>query len=91
MPNIRQAFDFFVSSNFKSAVDLSTQSSRGGKWLLVELFDDGGHRVLWSNTIGNRYNSPGLILSVPSLGDAGDYDDAKQALCDSFSRALANQ
>lgn len=98
--SIQQAFDSFMAVSFESAVDSSTKASWGGSNYSVELFDDGTHRVLWDNQIGNIYDSPGLILPVPSLGDEEwdddpnnrFYDNAEQGLRDSFQEyCQANQ
>ena len=90
--SVQQAFESFMANDFESAVDSSTKASWGGSGYSVELFDDGSYRVLWDNQIGNLYDSPGLILSVPVLGsDEWDedpsirfYDNAEQAIRDSF-------
>jgi hypothetical protein len=90
--SVRQAFDSFMEKDFQSAVDSSTRASWAGSGYSVELFDDGRYRVLWDNEIGNLYDSPGLILSVPSLiDDEWDedpnirfYDNAEEAIRDSF-------
>lgn len=90
--SIKHAFESFMENGFQSAVDSSTKASWGGSGYSVELFDDGTYRVLWDNQIGNLYNSPGLILSVPSLGDEEwdedpdirFYDNAEEAIRDAF-------
>lgn len=90
--SIQQAFESFMASGFKSAVDSSTKASWGGSSYSVELFDEGYYRVLWDNHIGNLYDSPGLILSVPALADdewdedpsIRFYDNAEQIIRESF-------
>ena len=67
--SVKKAFESFMAQDFQSACDSATQASWGGSGYSVELFDDGHYRVLWDNQIGNLYDSPGLILSVPTLGD----------------------
>jgi hypothetical protein len=63
---IQQAFNAFVNGDqFETAVISSTVAGIGGSGYSVELFEDGTFRVLWDNEIGNRYVSPGLILSIP--------------------------
>lgn len=92
--SVKQAFESFMKEQFESAVDSSTKASWGGSGYSVELFDDGTYRILWDNQIGNLYDSPGLILSVPSLGDdewdedpsIRFYNNAKQEIRDSFQQ-----
>ena len=93
---IQQAFDKFMSNDFKAAVDSSTKASWGGSGYSVEMFDDGTYRVLWNNNIGNMYDSPGLVLEVPALND-GDwdedprvrfYDNAEDTIREWFAEAL---
>jgi hypothetical protein len=67
--SVQQAFKSFMEKDFQSAVDSSTKASWGGSGYSVELFDDGTYRVLWDGQIGNLYDSPGLILPAPPLGD----------------------
>ena len=86
------AFEEFMKTNFESAVDSSTKASWSGSGYSVELFDNGSFRVLWDNEIGNLYDSPGVILGIPTLGDdewdedpsIRFYDNAVQAMRDSF-------
>lgn len=93
--SVRQAFDSFMEKDFQSAVDSSTKASWGGSGYSVELFDDGTYRVLWNNNIGNLYDSPGMILGIPSLGDEEwdedpsirYYDDAEEAIRESFKES----
>lgn len=90
--SVQKAFDSFMAEEFKNAVDSSTKGSWGGSGYSVELFDDATYRVLWDNHIGNLYDSPGLILSIPSLQD-GEwdedpsirfYDNAEQSIRETF-------
>lgn len=89
--SVKQAFENFMSNDFESAVISSTKAGWGGSGYSVELFDNGTYRVLWDNEIGNLYNSPGLILSIPQLSN-DDYDEknghyfdnAKQEMQDWF-------
>ena len=94
--SIKQSFDSFMNNDFKAAVDKSTKASWGGSGYSVELLDNGTYRVLWNNQIGNLYDSPGLILSVPSLGDEEwdedpdirYYDNAEQDIRDLFQEKM---
>lgn len=66
----KEALDNFINSdNLKRSVVKSTKASWGGSCYAVELFNDGVYRVLWSNDIGNKYISPGIILPIPALTD----------------------
>ena len=67
--NIQSAFDSFMANDFKAAVDSATKASWAGSGYSVELFDEGNYRILWNQQIGNLYDSPGLILNIPALGD----------------------
>src|SRR5882724_7223482 len=71
---LEQALEGFLhSGDFKEGVISSTKASWGGSAYSVELFPDGSHRVLWDNQIGNKYNSDGVILGIPTL--SGDLDE----------------
>ena len=72
--SFQSSFDNFMQSSFEEAVVSSTKASWGGSGYSVELLKSGTFRVLWDNEIGNLYDSPGIILLVPSLGD-GDWDE----------------
>ena len=72
--SIKSAFDSFMQVAFEGAVDSSTKASWGGENYVVELFDNGTYRTLWSKQIGNSYVSPGLLLSVPTLKEE-DWDE----------------
>ena len=67
--SIENAFDSFMRIDFESAVNSSTIASFGGSGYSVELFPTGNYRLLWDGEIGNRYDSSGLLLSVPQLTD----------------------
>ena len=70
---------FVESSEFIEAVMKSTQAGFGGSGYSAEFFNDGSHRVLWNNQIGNRYESAGEIVPVPQLSESecaeADEDD----------------
>lgn len=65
---------FLDSPDLVWGIVASTCAGFGGSAYSVELFHDGTWRVLWNNQIGNRYDSPGIILGIPALDDQ-DYDD----------------
>ncbi len=87
---IEKAFNDFMAAEFESAVDKSTESSWGGGSYSVELFPDGSYRVAPSDNFGNLYFTPGVILTIPTLGDEEwdedpdlrYYDNAEQAMRD---------
>jgi hypothetical protein len=62
--------EFLNSPDFGEGCKAATRASWGGSGCSVELFVDGTWRVLWNNEIGNRYNSPGEIISLPALDDS---------------------
>jgi len=61
--------EFIKSDEFAESVIGSTKAGFGGSSYKVELFPDGTWRVLWSNQIGNIYDSPGIIQAISSLSD----------------------
>lgn len=68
--NFEQVLESFLASDdFKSSVISATKASWGGSGYSVELFADGTHRVLWNSQIGNKYETPGVILSLPTISD----------------------
>jgi hypothetical protein len=68
---------YIKSADFKTGVIASTKASWGGSGYSVELFEDGTWRNLWNNEIGNRYNTPGIILALPVLSDENPSDEEK--------------
>lgn len=73
---IKKAFYSFLenSQETEAAIISSTKASWGGSGYSVELFPDGHYRVLWDGQIGNLYESPGLIVEIPPLGEE-EYDE----------------
>jgi hypothetical protein len=65
---------FLQSSDFKDGVISSTKAGWNGGSYKVELFPEGTWRVLWSNEIGNLYESRGIILTLPEL----DFDPSER-------------
>jgi hypothetical protein len=61
---------FLKSDDFKSGLIASTRASWGDSGYSVELFEDGTWQTLWNNQIGNLYETPGVILSLPTLDDS---------------------
>jgi hypothetical protein len=68
---------YIKSADFKEGVIAATKASWGGSGYSVELFEDGTWRNLWNNEIGNRYNTPGIILALPVLSDENPSDEEK--------------
>lgn len=65
-----KAFENFRNSDeFVEALTKATRASFGGSGYSVELFEDGRYRVLWNNSIGNLYQSDGIIIGIPPLRD----------------------
>lgn len=62
--------NFLASKDFKEGAISSTKASWSGSSYKVELFDSGDYRVLWANQIGNRYETPGVILTIPTIDDS---------------------
>jgi hypothetical protein len=62
---------FLASDDFQSGVIASTKASWGGSGYSVELFPDESYRILWNNQIGNRYETSGQILALPTLDTEG--------------------
>lgn len=70
MSNFHEAFDKFMASpDLEKAILSSTKASWGGSGYTLELFQDGTYRVLWDNSIGNLYRSPGILIAIPPLTD----------------------
>lgn len=97
MEGIKRAFETFKNgSDYYTAFDSSTKASWGGSGYSVELFPDGHYRVQWDNQFGNLYNSPGLILGIPVLGDdewdedpeLRFYGNAEEALQSAFDETI---
>ena len=85
--SIQESFESFInSSDLEEGIDLSTDASYAGAWYSVELFEGGHYRILYSEDIENLYDSPGMILPLPTLsGDEdGFYDNAIDELRSAF-------
>ena len=76
LQSYREAFDNFMLDTdvVESAILKSTEAGFGGSGYSLELFENGTYRILWDNSIGNLYISPGIIISIPQLTDE-DYKD----------------
>lgn len=81
---------FLASDEFAEAIIKSTKAGFGGSGYSVELFPDGTSRVLWDNQIGNKYESPGVILSIPQLNDE-DYQELVQVAGSDDTAILAKE
>jgi len=92
---IQKAFDRFMEEDFENAVDMATKAYWSGSGYSVELFPDGHYRVLWNSNIGNRYDTPGVILGIRPLGDdewdndkdCRFYDNAEDYMREAFNDA----
>lgn len=58
---------YLQSEDFKQGVIASTKASWGGSCYKVEILPDGTWQNLWANQIGNRYETPGVIIALPVL------------------------
>lgn len=83
---------FIQSDDFSDGVVKSTKAGWGGSSYSVELFEDGSHRVLWNNEIGNLYESPGVILGLAQLScdDMNDFIDQGGSEEEFFSLEFEN-
>lgn len=68
---VQNALESFLSNDedFLAGMIASTKAGFGGSSYSVELLEDGRYQVLWANQIGNKYNSPGVILEIPQFND----------------------
>lgn len=71
---IESAFESFIEDGFREACVTSTIGSWSGGTYSVELFADGTWRVLETELFGLLYDSPGIIIEIPRLGE-GDWND----------------
>ncbi len=67
--------DFINSDDFMRAVIDATIASWSRSTTMIEIFPDGHYRLLDANSIGNRYESPGVILRIPVISSS-DVDSA---------------
>lgn len=70
--------EFVLSDEFKAAISRSTIAGYGGSSYILEIFKNGGHRVLWENEIGNLYEHPeSLLIKIPQLteGQVAEVDE----------------
>lgn len=94
MKALKAALESFIQSpDFPEGVVKSTKAGWGGSGYSVELFEDGSHRILWDNEIGNRYETPGVILSLPQLScdDMNDFKDQGGSEEDFFQLGFENE
>ena len=73
---VRKAYANYKKDYKKIEEDIisATKAGFGGSGYSIELFPDGHHRTLWDNNIGNLYDTPGVIIGLPQLGD-DEWDD----------------
>lgn len=91
-----QVLDMYLASpDFKKGVTASTRAYWDGSGYSVELFEDGTWHNLWDNQTGNLYETPGVILHLPTLDDS-DYQECVNVVEnpmseeDYFAMAFAN-
>lgn len=73
---IEESFRAFMKDtvNLNYAIDASTRASWAGGKFLLEIFPSGLRRWIWSSSLGNLYQSPGIIFAIPWLDD-DEWDD----------------
>lgn len=81
---------FLQSSDFEQGVISSTKASWGGSDYRVELMPDSTWSVLWKNQIGNKYETPGIILVLPTVDDS-EVQKYQEATGDSLDNVLHEQ
>jgi hypothetical protein len=95
--SVQSAFEKFMANDFESAVDSATKASWAGNGYSVEFFGDGTYRVLQNQSLGNLFDSPGVIMGIPSLSDEDwdedplirFYDNAREDFSDCFVKCKA--
>ena len=95
MDSFKAAFELFMAESFEDACVSSTKAGWGGGSYSVELFGDGTYRVQDTGSIGNLYESPGIVLTIPQLGDDGwdednghFFDDAEEKMREWFAESI---
>jgi hypothetical protein len=69
----KEAFEVLVATEIEFAIDCATKQEYGGESTTVlELFSDNTFR--WLPSIGNLYNSQGLLLSITGVNQSDDED-----------------
>ncbi len=90
------AFDSFMSdqTEVEDAIDMATSQSYGGTaTVTLELWADGSYRV--TPSVGNLYNSDGILVAIPALSSEDDeednryYDNAIESLQQNFQEVSA--
>jgi hypothetical protein len=61
---------FLASEDYLQGCVSATRAAYGGGGYSVELFRNGEWRVMDNSQIGNRYDSPGLIIGLPTFESA---------------------
>ena len=84
---------YLKSEDFKQGVISSTKASWGGSSCKVEIMPDGTWRNLWSNQIGNKYETEGVIIALPSLdcSDMAEFTDGGGTEDEYLSLAFDNE
>lgn len=79
-----QSFDRFLQEDAEEAISKASGSCES---LYVEIHED-SYALLWSGEIGNRYDSPGVIVLIPARDEDEDEDLAIQSLKDLFEQGV---
>ena len=96
MDSFKAAFELFMAEDFEDACVSSTKAGWGGGSYSVELFEDGSYRVQDTGSIGSLYESPGIVLTIPRLGDeewnkdnGHFFGNAEEKMCEWFAESLS--
>jgi hypothetical protein len=75
---VRKAYANYKKQDYKAIEEdiiSATKAGFGGSGYSVEFFPNGQYRTLWDGNIGNLYETPGVIVGLPQLGD-DEWDDS---------------
>ena len=75
--------EFVKSDDFTNGVVSATRAAYSGGGYSVELFRDGRWRVLDNGQIGNLYESPGIIIGLPTYESAA-YGEEHENIIDAL-------
>ena len=96
--SLEAAFESFITEGFREACISSTKAGWSGGSYSVELFSNGTYRVLETQLFGSLYQSPGIIIKIPQLGE-DDWDEntghfflnAQDLMYESFEEAITQE
>lgn len=92
---VRKSYANYKKQGYKKIegdIISATKAGFGGSGYSIELFPDGHYRTLWNNNIGNLYDTPGVIIGIPQLGDdEWDDDDPSNSFFDNALEQLDSE